>query len=69
MWYRSTSFLAINSKVDQIKAAVGEGVSLRTEGGAVYLTRGEPFAQYMPMEGDETLKAIYLLFNIQAPTT
>lgn len=68
VWYRSTSFTAINAKVNQIKAAVGEGVSLPTDGGAVYLTKGVPFAQYMPMEGDETLKVVYLLFNIQTPT-
>lgn len=68
VWYRSTSFTAINAKVDQITAAVGEGVSLPTDGGAVYLTKGAPFAQYMPMEGDETLKVEYLLFNIQTPT-
>jgi hypothetical protein len=68
VWYRSTSFTAINAKVDQIKAAVGEGVSIHTNGGAVYLTKGMPFAQNIPMEGDETLKVVYLLFNIQTPT-
>lgn len=68
VWYRSTSYTAINAKVDEISAAVGEGISLRTDNGAVYLTRGTPFAQNMPMEGDDTLKVVYLLFNIQTPT-
>lgn len=68
VWYRSTSYTAINAKVDEIRAAVGEGISLPTENGAVYLTPGSPFAQNMPMEGDDTLKVVYLLFNIQAPT-
>lgn len=68
VWYRSTSFVAINAKVDEIMAAVGEGVSIPTDGGAVYLTKGTPFAQNIPMEGDDTLKVVYLLFNIQTPT-
>lgn len=69
VWYRSTSYAAINAKVDQIKAAIGEGISLPTPGGAVYLTKGTPFAQNMPMEGDDTLKVVYLNFNIMAHTT
>ena len=69
VWYRSMNFVAINAKVDEIKAAVGEGVSIRTPGGAVYLTKGTPFIQHMPMEGDDTLKVAYLNFNIHAITT
>jgi len=69
VWYRSTSYAAINAKVDEIRAAIGEGISLPTPGGAVYLSKGTPFVQYMPMEGDNTLKVAYLNINIQAPTT
>lgn len=69
VWYRSTSYVDINAKVDQIRAAVGEGASLPTETGAVYLTKGSPFVQFMPMEGDDTLKVAYLNFNILAHTT
>ena len=68
VWYRSTSYAAINAKVDEIRAAIGEGVSLPTDNGAVYLTKAAPFAQNMPMEGDPNLKVVYLLFNIQTPT-
>lgn len=68
VWYRSTSYSAISAKVDQIKNAVGEGVSLPTEHGAVYLAPGNPYVQYMPMEGDDTLKVAYLSFYIQAIT-
>jgi len=69
VWYRDTSFVAINAKVDQIEAAIGEGVSIPTSGGAVYLSKVSPFGQNMPMEGDDTLRVKYLLFNLQAPTT
>ena len=66
VWYRSTSYVAINAKVDEIRRAVGEGVSIPTNGGAVYLYKGSPFAQNMPMEGDDTLKVVYLNFIIEA---
>ena len=69
VWYRSMSLVAINAKLDEIKNAVGEGVSIRTPGGAVYLTKGTPFIQHMPMEGDDTLRVAYLNFNIHALTT
>jgi len=69
VWYRSSSYTAINAKVDQIKAAIGEGISIPTEGGAVYLSKAAPFIQNMPMEGDDTLKVVYLNFNIMAHTT
>lgn len=69
IWYRSTSYAAINAKVDEIAEAVGEGISLYTPTGAVYLFKGTPWAQNMPMEGDDTLKVVYLLFNIMAHTT
>ena len=69
VWYRSRNFVAINAKVDEIKAAVGEGVSIRTPGGAVYLTKGTPFIQFQPLEGDDSLRVAYLNFNIHAITT
>ena len=68
VWTRSTSYAQVAAIVDQIRAAVGEGVSLPTENGAVWLFKGSPFAQNMPMEGDDTLKVAYLNFNIQAIT-
>lgn len=69
VWYRSTSYTEINAKVDEISAAIGGGVSIPTADGAVYLLKGAPFAQNMPMEGDDTLKVVYLNMTIIAPTT
>ena len=68
VWYRSPSFTGIAAKVDEIDAAIGEGVSLPTSSGAVYLMKATPFAQYMPMEGDDTLKVAYLNLTIHALT-
>lgn len=69
VWYRDTSFAALNATVDSIRAAVGEGVRLQTDGGALYLFKGTPFVQIMPMEGDDTLRVAYVNFGIHAITT
>ena len=69
VWYRDTSLTDINAVVDQIGAAIGEGVGLPTDGGAVYLNRGKPFAQHMPVEDDDALKAVYLNIIVNAMTT
>lgn len=68
VWYRGTNYAAINATVDAIEAAVKGGISIPTEGGCVVLNKGTPFAQEQPMEGDDTLKVYYLLFEIMAPT-
>lgn len=68
VWYRDTSFVAIAHKVDEIRNALGEGVSISTESGAVYLWADDNWAQFMPMAGDPTLKCAYLSFVLQAIT-
>lgn len=69
VWYRDTSFAALNATVDAIRQAVGEGVRLATGGGALYLFKGTPFVQIMPMEGDDTLRVAYVNFGMHAVTT
>ena len=66
VWYRSTSWTEITAKVNAISTAVGEGVTIPTQSGCVMLNKGSPWAQEMPMEGDDTLKVIYLNFIINA---
>lgn len=67
LWYRSTSIVPINAKTDEIRAAIGEGLSLPTDGGAVYLYDFN--AEPMYMEGDDTLKRMYMTMTIEATTT
>ena len=69
VWYRSTSYAQINAKVDEIAAAIGEGLRIPTPGGTIWLNRGTPWAQNMRMEGDDTLKVAYLNFILNAFTT
>lgn len=68
VWYRSLSIAGLVSKVSEIANAIGEGVSIPTGGGAVYIFKDTSFAQYMPFEGDDMLKTAYLSMIIQAET-
>lgn len=68
VWYRATDYAAICAKVDQIETAIGEGVSIPTDAGAVYLYAEDPFCQFQPFAGDTTLKSAYLSMSIMSHT-
>jgi hypothetical protein len=68
VWYRSTSFAAISAKVGEIDSAIGPGAVVPFEDGAIWLYKGTPFAQFMPMDGDPNLKCMYLNMSLQAIT-
>ena len=63
VWYKSTSYAEISAKVDQIKAAIDNGVSLGTSTGAVYLfrERDSAFAKYMNDPNRETKRALFAI--------
>lgn len=65
VWYKSTAFDELFSKVDEIKKKVGEGYSIPVDGGVVYICKDNPFAQVQDT-GDVTVKAEYLLFQVNA---
>lgn len=68
VWYRSNSFAGISAKVGEIDAAIGAGAVVPMEQGAIWIYKGSPFAQFMPYEGDPTLKCMYLNMGMQAIT-
>ena len=68
VWYRDTSFTAITAKVDEIREALGEGVGVTTDSGMICLFADDDFCQFIPMEGDPTLKSAYLSLILQAYT-
>ena len=68
VWYRSASFAGISAKVGEIDNAIGPGAVIPFEDGAIWIYKGTPFAQYMPMDGDPNLKCMYLNMSIQAIT-
>lgn len=65
LWYRSESWTAINAKTEEISQKISRGGKIIScDGGAIWLKRGQPFAQSMGDESDDLIKRKYL--NITA---
>ena len=65
LWYRSESWTAINAKTDEISHKISRGGKIIScDDGAIWLKRGQPFAQNMRDESDDLIKRKYL--NITA---
>ena len=65
LWYRSESWTAINAKTEEISQKISHGGKIIPfDGGAIWLKRGQPFAQSMGDESDDLIKRKYL--NITA---
>lgn len=65
LWYRSESWTGINAKTEEISQKISRGGKIiPCDGGAIWLKRGQPFAQNMGDESDNLIKRKYL--NITA---
>lgn len=65
IWYRSESWAGINAKAEEISQKISRGGKIiPCDGGAIWLKRGQPFAQSMGDESDDLIKRKYL--NITA---
>ena len=65
LWYRSESWKTINAKTEEISQKISRGGKIiPCDGGAIWLKRGQPFAQSMGDESDDLIKRKYL--NITA---
>ena len=65
LWYRSESWTDINSKTEEISQKISRGGKIiPCDGGAIWLKRGQPFAQNMGDENYNIIKRKYL--NITA---
>ena len=65
LWYRSESWTEINAKTEEISQKISRGGKIiPCDGGAIWLKRGQPFAQNMGDESDDLIKRKYL--NITA---
>ena len=68
IWYRSESWTGINAKTEEISQKISRGGKIiPCDGGAIWLKRGQPFAQNMGDENDDLIKRKYL--NIPAEFT
>ena len=65
IWYRSESWTGINAKTEEISQKISRvGKIISCDDGAIWLKRGQPFAQNMGDESDDLIKRKYL--NITA---
>ena len=65
LWYRGESWTGINTKTEEISQKISRGGKIVAfDGGAIWLKRGQPFAQNMGDESDDLIKRKYL--NITA---
>ena len=65
LWYRSESWTDINAKTEEISQKISRGGKIiPCDGGAIWLKRGQPFAQSMGNKNDDLIKCKYL--NITA---
>lgn len=62
VFYRATDNAALTDKVDEIKAAIGDGCRLPCEGGLVALRPASPYVQVM---ADEKPERRYAYINLQ----
>lgn len=70
LWYRSESWTAINAKTDKISQKISRGGKIiACDGGAIWLKRGQPFAQSMGDESDDLIKRKYLNITVEFMTT
>ena len=61
LWYRSESWMEINSKSEEISQKISRGGKvISCDDGAIWLKRGQPFAQNMGDESDDLIKRKYL---------
>ena len=61
IWYRSSGWKAINAKTEEISREISRGGKIiPCDGGAIWLKRGQPFAQNMGDESDNLIRRKYL---------
>lgn len=65
VYYRSTSWVAISHKADEISAAIGSYYLQKIDGGYMFIDRGSPFAQRMSDPNDDMMKRIYISLMVE----
>lgn len=66
LWYRSTSWAAIQDKADEIAADLGYGGKIiKIDNGYLWLVKGSPFAQRMSEPSDKMVRRIIININAE----
>ena len=66
IWYRSPSWADITAKEQEIAAYIGRGgLMIGCEGGAIWIKRGQPWAQRQPDASDDAIRRIVLNLEVE----
>ena len=66
LWYKSTSWVEIEAKAEQIARALKDGGTLvHYEGGAIWITRGNPISQRMAADNPFDIRRIHININAE----
>lgn len=66
LWYKSTSWEEISQKADEIAAYLGVGGDvIKIDSGYVWITKGQPFAQRMTDDSDDSIRRIYIIVQAE----
>lgn len=66
IYYRSTSWVDITEKADEIAEFIGRGGRmLAVDGGAIWVKRGNAWAQRMPETADRMVRRIVLNYEVE----
>lgn len=66
LWYRSESWTDINAKTEEISQKISRGGKIiPCDGGAIWLKRGQPFAQNMGDDSDDLIKRKYINITVE----
>lgn len=61
LWYKDNSWITINEKTREISEKIGlGGITLKCDGGVIWLKRGTPFAQSMGDANDDKIRRKYI---------
>lgn len=66
LWYRSSSWKEITLKELEIADFIGRGgVLVNYDGGALWIKKGNPFAQRMPDSSDDSIRRIVMNIEVE----
>ena len=66
IWYRSTSWAQVTSKLHEVEASIGYGgKTIKVDGGYLYITRGRPFSQRMSDDTDNSVRRIIVNIMVE----
>lgn len=63
VWYKTSSMVSINAKLDDITSRIGEGIRLPLPNGNIIIYKGTPLVQFQPSD-DPSLKIAYCNFEV-----